>query len=362
MKKATSASIRALPPILAILAIFAASCAFAEAPAATAKASVAFEPDGAAHLIDLEVPIPAAISAQAAALIRGRESSSDSMQGLSAPIEALRQASDARNAKTTERLLQLYPATIRKTTLGGVVVRFITPGKIAPGRQNQLLINLHGGAFIIGEGSIVEAVPIAFKTGIAVLAIDYRLAPSHPFPAAVDDVISVYRELLKTHKSKQLALYGSSAGAVLSAQAAVRMLQLGLPLPASLGFFSGTADFSRPGDTEALFGVLGFSAHVTPVAVQAAAYLTDHDRRDPVMSPIYADLKSFPPTLCMSGTRDFFLSGTSNFHRALLRAGVASELVVFDAMPHVHWAEPDLPEAEEALDLQAAFLARHTRS
>jgi epsilon-lactone hydrolase len=359
MKKATSAIAWSLPPILAL---FAVCSAFGDAPAKTAKASVAFEPDGAAHLIDLEVPIPAAISAQAAALIRGRESSSDSMQGLSAPIETLRQASDARNARTTERLLQLYPATIRKTTLGGVVVRFVTPGKIAPGRQNQLLINLHGGAFIIGGGSVVEAIPIAFKTGIPVLAIDYRLAPSHAFPAAVDDVISVYRELLKTHKPEQLSLYGSSAGAVLSAQAAVRMLQLGLPVPASLGFFSGTADFSRPGDTEALFGVLGFSPHVTPVAVQAAAYLTDHDRRDPVMSPIYADLKSFPPTLCMSGTRDFFLSGTSNFHRALLRAGVASELVVFDAMPHVHWTEPDLPEADEALDLQAAFLARYTRS
>jgi len=357
VRKTTAAIGWSLPPILAF---FAASCAFAEAPAAAAKASVDFKADGVAHLVDLEVPIPATISAQAAALIRAREASPDTMQGLTAPIEVMRQGSDARNAKTTHRLLQLYPATIRKTTLGGVVVRFVTPEKIAPGRQDQLLINLHGGAFILGEGSVVEAIPIAFKTGIVVVAVDYRLAPSHPFPAAVDDVISVYRELLKTHKSKQLSLYGSSAGAVLSAQAAVRMLQLGLPVPASLGFFSGTADFARPGDTESLFGVLGFSAHVTPVAVQAAAYLTDHDRKDPVMSPIYADLKGFPPTLCMSGTRDFFLSGTSNFHRALLRAGVASELVVFDAMPHVHWTEPDLPEADEALDQQAAFLARHT--
>ncbi|MEP6548356.1 MAG: alpha/beta hydrolase fold domain-containing protein [Gammaproteobacteria bacterium] len=359
MNKTKPAIGRILP---VVLFLFAAPCVFAEASTLASKAGVVFKPDGAAHIIDLNIPIPATISPQAAALIRASEASPDTMQGLTAPIETLRRMSDEKDAKTVERLLQLYPATVRKTTLGGVVVRFVTPEKIAPGRQDQLLINLHGGAFIIGEGSLVEAVPIAFKSGIPVLAIDYRLAPSHPFPAAVDDVISVYRELLKTHNSKQLSIYGSSAGAVLSAQAAVRMLQLGLPVPASLGFFSGTADFSRPGDTESLFGVLGFSAHVTPVAIQAAAYLTDHDRRDPVMSPIYADLKTFPPTLCMSGTRDFFLSSTSNFHRALLRAGVASELVVFDAMPHVHWTEPDLPESDEALDLQAAFLARHTGS
>ena len=69
-----------------------------------------------------------------------------------------------------------------------------------------------------------------------------------------------------------------------------------------------------------------------------------------------SDLEGFPPTLLMTGTRDFFLSATANFHRALLRAGVPAELVVFDAMPHEHWTQPGLPETGEALDLQARFL------
>jgi acetyl esterase/lipase len=191
-----------------------------------------------------------------------------------------------------------------------------------------------------------------------VFGIDYRLAPEHPFPAAVDDTIAVYRELLKKYQPQHLALYGSSAGAVLTAQAMVRARQLALPLPAALGFFSGTTDFARPADSEAFFSMGGLSALVTPVATQARGYLASNDLRDPVMSPAYADLKGFPPTLLMAGTRDFFLGGTANFHRALLRENVPAELVVFDAMPHVHWSAPGLPESDEALDIQARFLAR----
>jgi len=78
-----------------------------------------------------------------------------------------------------------------------------------------------------------------------------------------------------------------------------------------------------------------------------------------VLSPMYADLKGFPPTLCMTSTRDHCLSGTVDFHRALLRAGVDARLMVFDAMPHAFWYLFDLPESREALEAQANFLDRH---
>ena len=81
--------------------------------------------------------------------------------------------------------------------------------------------------------------------------------------------------------------------------------------------------------------------------------------RDPVLSPIHADLKGFPPTLCMTSTRDHCLSGTADFHRALLRAGVDARLMVFDAMPHAFWYRYDLPESKEALEAQASFLDQH---
>lgn len=82
-----------------------------------------------------------------------------------------------------------------------------------------------------------------------------------------------------------------------------------------------------------------------------------HSAIGPVVSPAYADVKEFPPVLLICGSRDFFLSGTLNFHRQLLRSGASAELVVFDAMPHVHWENPDLPESKEALDIQARSLA-----
>jgi acetyl esterase/lipase len=88
-------------------------------------------------------------------------------------------------------------------------------------------------------------------------------------------------------------------------------------------------------------------------------YVGDHDRKDPVLSPMYADLRGFPPTLCMTSTRDHCLSGTADFHRALLRAGVDARLMVFDAMPHAFWYRFDLPESKEALEAQASFLDRH---
>jgi epsilon-lactone hydrolase len=327
------------------------------ADAALAAPAATFSPDGTAHIVDLTIPIPTTLSPQAQAMLKAAAAAGDPSHGLTQPLEQLRAASAARQTQVTEQLLHMYPVTVEKKMLAGVPVALVTPVKAREDRKDRLLINVHGGAFFLGQGSIQEAIPIAAKTGIAVLAIDYRLAPEAPFPAAVDDTIAVYRELLKTYSPHHLALYGSSAGAVLSAQTAVRALQLGLPLPAALGFFSGTVDFARPGDSEAFFSIGGLAPLVTPVAVQAHAYLGKHSLVDPVLSPAYADVKGLPPVLLMCGSRDFFLSGTSNFHRQLLRAGVPAQLVVFDAMPHVHWGTPDLPEAQEALDIQARFLA-----
>jgi acetyl esterase/lipase len=328
---------------------------------ATAQASpvATFAPDGSAHIVDLAVPIPATISPEARAMLQANAAAGDPTHGLTLALQQIRTASAAHQEKTTQQLLQMYPVKVEKKTLGGVPVALVTPLRARADRKDRLLINVHGGAFFLGQGSITEAIPIAAKTGIAVLAIDYRLAPETPFPGAVDDTIAVYRELLKTYSPKHLALYGSSAGAVLSAQTAVRARELGLPLPAALGFFSGTVDFARPGDSEAFFTIGGLGPLVTPVAVQAHGYLADNNLSNPVLSPAYADVKGFPPVLLMCGTRDFFLSGTTNFHRQLLRAGVPAQLVVFDAMPHVHWGNPDLPESQEALDIQAHFLAEH---
>jgi acetyl esterase/lipase len=196
-----------------------------------------------------------------------------------------------------------------------------------------------------------------------VISVQYRLAPQFPFPAAVEDSTAVYTAALKTHAPRKIAIYGTSAGAVLAAQTAVQLRKTPQPLPAVLGFFSGYVDLARYGDSRYLYGAGGlqdFSAMIEPLkGLGMVPYVGDHDRKDPVLSPMYADLKGFPPTLCMTSTRDHCLSGTTDFHRALLRAVVDARLMVFDALPHAFWYRFDLPESTEALEAQAGFLDKH---
>ena len=98
------------------------------------------------------------------------------------------------------------------------------------------------------------------------MAVLYRLAPENPFPAGIDDAIAVYKELLKTYKPSHIAIYGTSAGAIMTGEVAVKLKQLGLPMPAALGIFSGIGDFARAGDSASIFSLRGFAGHLDPAA------------------------------------------------------------------------------------------------
>jgi acetyl esterase/lipase len=168
----------------------------------------------------------------------------------------------------------------------------------------------------------------------------------------------VYKELLKTYKPRSIGIFGTSAGAILTAEVAVRLKQLGVPLPGALGIFSGHADFSQVGDSWQLFTLDGFPGGLQPTYLNHLpddSYVGKTDRKDPVLSPIFADLRGMPPTLLITSSRDILLSGTTIFHRALLSAGDDAQLVVFEALPHAFWYHFQLPETKEALELMAKF-------
>jgi len=258
-----------------------------------------------------------------------------------------------------EQMRGVYPVEIEHTTVAGVKAKIVTPKNAAVNKKDRVLICVHGGGFQTDSGSFLEAIPIAALTGTRVISVEYRLAPKFPFPAAVEDSAAVYEETLKLHSPKKIALYGTSAVAILTAETAVQLRKLGLPLPAALGFFSGLADMARSGDAGHIFSIPGFMDFRPPSGQTLAAYVGTTDPKDPVLSPMYANLSGFPPTLCMTGTRDICLSGTVDFHRALLRAGVDAHLIVFDAMPHAHWYSFHFPESQEALKAQAKFLDEH---
>lgn len=305
--------------------------------------------DGTAH-IKRAVPVPKTISPEAYALmVSGKRWT---------PEPGTQEAADL-----AEKLHAINPVDITETTLAGVATKVVIPKHAVAHKHDRVLICLHGGGFTSDSGSALEGTTIAALTGIKVIAVEYRLAPQYPFPAAVDDAVAVYRHALKQYAPKSIGVYGTSAGAVLTAQMTVASRKAGLPLPAVLGFFSGYVDLARYGDSRFLYGTNGFTnfSSMLPAlkGLGMVPYVGGHDRQDPVLSPMYADLKGFPPTLCMTSTRDHCLSGTVDFHRALLRAGVDARLMVFDAMPHAFWYLFDLPESREALEAQASFLDRH---
>jgi epsilon-lactone hydrolase len=256
----------------------------------------------------------------------------------------------------------LYPVNIEFSNIAGVPVSVVTPLVIPADKANRVLINLHGGGFTSDSGSLTESIPIANLTQTKVVSVLYRLAPEHPFPAPVEDVVTVYKELLKTYQPQHTAIYGSSAGAVLTPEVAVKIKQLGLPVPGALGIFSGAGDFTQTGDSQFVYGVRGLLGppDTRPKGVQwLAVYVGSADPKDPVLSPFFADLRGMPPTLFMTSTRDMLLSDTTILHRAFLRAGVDASLVVFEGLNHCFWYNPSLPESREADSIMANFFNTH---
>lgn len=243
-----------------------------------------------------------------------------------------------------------YAVDITSSTIAGVPVRIIrAKGKQATG--NMILINLHGGGFNADSGSLTENIPIASITKVPVVAVLYRLAPENIFPAAIDDGLAVYRELLKTHKPSEIGIYGTSAGAIIGPELIARIQKEKLPQPAVLGMFSGDTDLSKKGDTMLL---LPFD--ITPYY---QAYLGKVSLTDPLASPSLGNVDFFPPTLCMSASRDFYLSATENFCRKLELSGVENKLVVFDGLPHAFWSYLEMPESDQAFEIMAKFLMAH---
>lgn len=256
-----------------------------------------------------------------------------------------------------------YPTKVEATRMGEVPVHVVDPQAGAQGdNARRVLINLHGGAFMWGSGSgaLVEAVPIAAVSGIRVVTVDYRLAPEHPYPAAVDDVEAVYRALLKQYRAENIGIYGCSAGGMLTAQATARILSRGLPRPGAVGNFCGTG-LLFAGDSATL-GQLAVG--VPPLQSDGGAslpYLRTARADDPVAFPGQSPemLAKFPPTLFLAGGRDFAVSALSTMQRRLLAAGVEADLVLFDGLWHAFFVYPDLPESQEAYGVIARFFDRH---
>lgn len=319
-------------------------------------------PGGTAYITRV-IPVPKTVSPEARKWI-ARQIPDNDAPSTSSLAEHRRRIGLSRK-KNGKIALEKYPARVASGSIAGVPVTIVTPIPGETDAKHFVLINIHGGAYEFDCCSLAESIPIASLMKAEVIAVRYRLAPEHPFPVGVDDVIAVYRELLKSHSASEIGIYGTSSGAVMTGEVAMKLKRLGIPGPAALGIFSGFGDFTEQGDSRSFFTGVGLGGHLTPQAglmdVQRA-YVGSTPLDDPLLSPMKGDLSGLSPTLFLTSTRDWFLSGTSLFDLAMLRAGDDPELVVFDGLNHGFWLNSTLPESDEAYHIAVKFFERHLKN
>ncbi|MEW2000608.1 alpha/beta hydrolase [Streptomyces coelicoflavus] len=245
----------------------------------------------------------------------------------------------------------------RRTVLGGRPALELEPDTASgPGR----LLYLHGGGYLVGSPDTHAGLAgeLARRAGLRALSLDYRLAPEHPFPAAVDDGLAAYRELLSTGTDpRDLVLAGDSAGGGLSIATLLAAREAGLPQPAAAVLFSPWADLTLAGGS--IRSKEGADPIFTEADVRAYAdlYVGAGDRAAPLASPVFADLAGLPPLLVQAGANEILLDDAVRLAGRAGAADVEVTLEVGPGLPHVyplHYGRLD--EADAALDRAARFL------
>lgn len=276
-------------------------------------------------------------------------------------IAAFRAFYDASNRRHLAIAVANFPAIVREELIADVTVHVVTPeSKATPGRT---LLCLHGGAFLWGRGAgaLLEAIPVAATSGIRVIAIEYALAPEQVFPAAVDDVLRVYEAVRQDCSPEGIGIYGCSAGGMLTAQSLARMIADGVPMPGAVAMLCG-AGVELGGDSSISAAVLsGRPDAGGDLRLGELPYLASADLGDPLVFPgEHLDvLAHFPPSLLVTGTRDFAASSVTVMHRRLLAAGVDAALLHFDGMWHAFHMATTLPEARETFAALSRFFDAH---
>ncbi|MGC2417336.1 MAG: alpha/beta hydrolase [Candidatus Acidiferrales bacterium] len=262
---------------------------------------------------------------------------------------------------------ELFPVEKKDQKIGGVHAYVYTPKTgVSAKNKDRVLINLHGGGFSgCWPGCAeLESIPVAALGKIQVVSVDYREGPDYKFPAASEDVASVYKELLKSHKPQNIGIYGCSAGGMQTAMSIAWFETHSIPLPGAIGIFCASAGGAFGGDalyTAVPIGEARLASPNAPGAPPPLSYFSGTDPKDPLLSPINSPeiLAKFPPTLIITGTRDFAFSGALYTHEQLTRLGVDAELHVWEGLFHGFFYNMDVPESRDALNVIIKFFDSH---
>ncbi len=355
-----------------------ANQATGERPAVTEDRTTAATPtidtDGTVHYApNIVVPFSPLASAQARAAAADRSPVVPPDYFVGNPYAPERIAATrawfAENANVLiEQMRHAYPVNVVASEIGGVRTAVVTPHSGGLRHADRVLINLHGGGFVFGtELGLVEAIPIASVGRIKVVTVDYRMGPEYHFPAASEDVAKVYAALLEHYAPGNIGIFGCSAGGTLTMQAVAWFQTHGLPRPGAIavacagGIGSPTA--FPPGDsryTSRLFSGAPMPRPGAAVPASLMQYYREDDLVRPTASPALfpAVLAKFPPTLMLTGTRDFALSNAVWTHSQLVKQKVDADLHVWEGVGHGFMYRQELPESREAYDVVAAFFER----
>ena len=262
-----------------------------------------------------------------------------------------------------EDMMAAIPSPADVTTssgsLGGIPVVNV---EVAGADRARVIFYVHGGAYAIGTASSVGlASDLARRAGARLVTVDYRLAPEHPHPAAIDDAVAAYRGLLDGGvAASAIAIAGESAGAGLAAATLVALKQVALPQPSGAVLMSPWADLTLSG--ESISGKAAVDPALTPEGLRRRAvdYVPAGDRTAELVSPIFADLTELPPLLIQAGSHEILLDDATRLAAQAAAADVAVRLEVTPGVPHVFQGfAAMLDEGDAALTSGGEFLRAH---
>ena len=231
-------------------------------------------------------------------------------------------------------------------------------------KDDNIIFYLHGGGYISGSlnshRELMSRISRAAKA--RVLIIDYRLAPEHPFPAAIEDAYSAYRWLIEDQKvnPNNLIIAGDSAGGGLTLATLLNLRDKGIALPAAAVALSPWTDLGLTSESYKKNARMDVTVPVDGLMFDSQLYLGETDYTNPLASPLYGNLKDLPPMLLMVGTAEILLDDSVNFAKKAKEAGVEVILDIWDDMPHVFPAYAAFaPEGQEAIEKIGEFMKKY---
>jgi epsilon-lactone hydrolase len=311
------------------------------------------------------VPLPTSISPQALQYLSASSAyGEDNPPADLTDVEAWLSYVESKNAVIAKALGAAMPADLpvehSEFELNGVTNFVIRPNFVVDAPDTPIYLEIHGGALVVGGGELCRLMATGGALGRNMItwAVDYRMPPLHPYPAALDDCMATYRRALEQRPPEDIFVGGGSAGGNLAAALILRAKDEGLPMPAALVLITPEVDLTESGDS--FHTLLGLDPILSPLMQVNLLYANGHDLADPYLSPLFGDVAGFPPTFLQTGTRDLFLSNTVRMHRTLRAAGVEAELHVFEAMPHGGFGGMTPEDRDLAVEL-SHFFEKHRR-